>query len=51
MVWRQRTVETVDADGCLPEKLRKTYPSRALVLHEDKNSVSFTTKTNLSVLK
>ncbi|CAF4350872.1 unnamed protein product, partial [Rotaria sordida] len=24
MIRRQRTVETVDADGCLPEKLRKT---------------------------
>ncbi|CAF1380347.1 unnamed protein product [Rotaria sordida] len=51
MIRRQRTVEIVDADGCLPEKLRKTYRDEDFVLHEDKNLIIFTTKTNLSILK
>ena len=51
MIRRQRTAEEVDVDGCLPEKLRKMCRDKISVLHEDKNSVSFTTKTNLSVLK
>ncbi|CAF1249209.1 unnamed protein product [Rotaria sordida] len=51
LIRRQRTVETVDADGCLPEKLRKTYRDEDFILHEDKNLIIFTTKTNLSILK
>ncbi|CAF1516519.1 unnamed protein product [Rotaria sordida] len=51
MIRRQRTVETIDADGCLPEKLRKTYHDEDFILHEDKNLIIFTTKTNLSILK
>ena len=51
MIRRQRIVETVDIDGYLPEKLRKMYRDKNSVLHEAKNSVSFTTKTNLSVSK
>ncbi|CAF4422699.1 unnamed protein product, partial [Rotaria magnacalcarata] len=37
MIQRQRTTETVDADGRLPEKLRKTYRDGGFILHEDKN--------------
>ncbi|CAF2058161.1 unnamed protein product, partial [Rotaria magnacalcarata] len=33
---RQRTTETVDVDGRLPEKLRKTYRDENFILHEDK---------------
>ncbi|CAF2497876.1 unnamed protein product [Rotaria sp. Silwood2] len=51
MIRRQRTVETVDIDGRLPEKLRKTYRDEDFILHEDKNLIIFTTKTNLSILK
>ncbi|CAF1345379.1 unnamed protein product [Rotaria sordida] len=51
MIRRQRTVEAVDADGCLPEKLRKAYRDEDFILHEDKNLIIFTTKTNLSILK
>ncbi|CAF2722211.1 unnamed protein product [Rotaria sp. Silwood2] len=51
MVRRQRTVETVDVDGRLPEKLRKTYRDQDFILHEDKNLIIFTTKTNLSIPK
>ncbi|CAF3339149.1 unnamed protein product [Rotaria sp. Silwood1] len=51
MIRRQCTVETVDVDGRLPEKLRKTYCYEDFILHEDKNLIIFTTKTNLSILK
>ncbi|CAF5119642.1 unnamed protein product, partial [Rotaria magnacalcarata] len=48
---RQRTTETVDVKGRLPEKLRKTYRDEDFILHEDKKLIIFTTKTNLSILK
>ena len=51
MIRRQRTTETVDADGRLPENLRKTYRDEDFILHEDKKLIIFTTKTNLSILK
>ena len=51
MIRRQRSVETVDVDGHLLEKLKKTYSDEDLILHEDKNLIIFTTKTNLSLLK
>ncbi|CAF5163888.1 unnamed protein product, partial [Rotaria magnacalcarata] len=51
MIPRQRTTETVDADGRLPEKLRKTYRHEDFILHEDKKLIIFTTKTNLSIPK
>ncbi|CAF5071703.1 unnamed protein product, partial [Rotaria sp. Silwood1] len=51
MIRRQRTVETVDVNGRLPERLRKTYRDEDFILHEDKNLIIFTTKTNLSILK
>ncbi|CAF2117211.1 unnamed protein product, partial [Rotaria magnacalcarata] len=51
MIRRQRTVETVDVNGRLPEKLRKTYRDEDFILHEDNELIIFTTKTNLSILK
>ncbi|CAM4825423.1 unnamed protein product [Rotaria magnacalcarata] len=48
---RQRTTETVDVNGRLLEKLRKTYRDEDFILHEDKKLIIFTTKTNLSILK
>ena len=48
---RQRTTEVVDADGSLPEKLRKTYRDEDCILHEDAHLIIFTTKSNLSILK
>ncbi|CAF2176293.1 unnamed protein product [Rotaria magnacalcarata] len=51
MIRQQRTTETVDVDGCLPEKLRKTYRDEDFILHEDKKLIIFTTKTNLFILK
>ncbi|CAF4679486.1 unnamed protein product, partial [Rotaria sp. Silwood2] len=51
MIRRQRTVETVDVNGRLPERLRKAYGDEDFILHEDKNLIIFTTKTNLSILK
>ncbi|CAF4640997.1 unnamed protein product, partial [Rotaria sp. Silwood2] len=51
MIRRQRTLETVDVDGRLPEKLAKTYRDQDFILHEDNNLIIFTTKTNLSILK
>ncbi|CAF3039124.1 unnamed protein product [Rotaria socialis] len=48
---RQRTTETVDVNGRLPEKLRKMYRDEDFILHEDKKLIIFTTKTNLSILK
>ena len=51
MIRRQCTVEKVDVDGCLLEKLRKTYCGEKSVLHEDKNLIIFTTTTNLSIMK
>ncbi|CAF4752594.1 unnamed protein product, partial [Rotaria sp. Silwood1] len=51
MIRRQRTVETVYADGRLPEKLKKTYRDEDFILCEDKNLIIITTQTNLSILK
>ncbi|CAM4983192.1 unnamed protein product [Rotaria socialis] len=51
MIRRQRTTETVDANGRLPEKLRKTYHDEDFIMHDDKKLIIFTTKTNLSTLK
>ena len=51
MIRRQRTVETVDVDGGSPDKLRKTYRDEDFILHEEKNLIIFTTKSNLSILK
>ncbi|CAF3256237.1 unnamed protein product [Rotaria sp. Silwood2] len=51
IIRRQRIVETVDADGRLPESLRKTYRGEDLILHEDERLIIFATKTNLSILK
>ena len=48
MIRRQCTVETVDVDGRLPEKYRKTYRDEDFILYEDKNLIIFTTNTNLS---
>ncbi|CAF2493905.1 unnamed protein product [Rotaria sp. Silwood2] len=50
-VRRQRTAETVDADGRIPEELRKTYRDEDFILHEDEHLIMFTTKNNLSILK
>ena len=36
MIRRQRIVETVDVDGRLSEKCRKTYRDEDFILHEDK---------------
>ena len=51
MTRRQCTVETVDVDGCLPEKHRKTYRDEDFILHEDKSLIIFTANNNLSILK
>ncbi|CAM2725449.1 unnamed protein product [Rotaria socialis] len=51
MIQRQRTTETVDADGRLPDKFRKTYRDEGFILHEDKKLIIFTKKTKLSILK
>ncbi|CAF1005735.1 unnamed protein product [Rotaria magnacalcarata] len=51
MIRRQRTTETVDANGRLPKKLRKTYHDEDFIMHDDKKLIIFTTKTNLSTLK
>ncbi|CAF3703869.1 unnamed protein product [Rotaria socialis] len=51
MIRRQRTTETVDGNGRLPEKLRKAYRDEDFIMHEDKKLIIFTTKTNLSILK
>ena len=51
MIRRQRTLETVDVDGRLSEKYRKTYRDEDFILYEDKNLIIFTTNTNLSILK
>ncbi|CAF5031582.1 unnamed protein product, partial [Rotaria sp. Silwood1] len=50
-VRRQRTAETLDANGRLPEKLRKTYRDEDFILHDDEHLIIFTTKNNLSILK
>ena len=51
MIRRQYTVEKVDVDGSLLEKLRKMYRDADFILHQDKNLIISTTKTNLSILK
>ncbi|CAF4657391.1 unnamed protein product [Rotaria socialis] len=50
MIQRQRTTETVDTDGRLPEKLRKRYRDEGFILHEDKKLITFAKKTNLYIL-
>ena len=44
-------METVDVDGRLPDKLRKTYRGEDFILHEEKDLIIFKTKTNLYILK
>ena len=51
MIRRQRTVETADVDGRLPDKLRKTHRGEDFILHDEKNLIIFTTKTNLCIVK
>ena len=51
MIRRQRNVETVDVDGRLLDKLKKTCRDEDFILHEGKDLIIFTTKTNLSILK
>ena len=51
VIRRHRTVETVDVDGRLLEKYRKTYLDEDFILYEGKNLIIFTTNTNLSILK
>ena len=53
MIRRQRATEAVDVDanGRLPEKLRKTYRDEEFILHEDDKLIILITKTNLSILK
>ncbi|CAF3646667.1 unnamed protein product [Rotaria socialis] len=51
MIRRQRTAEAVDANGRLPDKLRKTYRDEDFILHEDNKLIIFTTQSNLSILK
>ena len=48
---RQRRAEKLDDNGRLPQKLRKTYRDEDFILHEDEQLISFTTKTNLYILK
>ncbi|CAF2747771.1 unnamed protein product [Rotaria sp. Silwood2] len=50
-VRRQHTAETVDVDGRLPGKLRKTYHDEDFIYHEDEHLIIFTTKNNSSILK
>ena len=51
MIRRQRNVETVDVDGRLLDELKKTYRDEDFILHEEKDLIIFTTKTNLFILK
>ena len=51
MIRRQRTMETADVDGRLPDKLRKTYRGEDFILHKEKDLIIFTTKINLSILR
>ena len=51
MVRRQRNVDTVDVDGRLLDKLKKTCRDEDFIFHEEKGLIIFTTKTNLSILK
>ncbi len=48
---RQRTAPKIDANGRLPEELRRTYRDEEFILHEDEHLIIFTTKNNLSILK
>ncbi|CAF2461968.1 unnamed protein product [Rotaria sp. Silwood2] len=50
-VRQQRTAEIVDANGRLPEKLRKTYRDEDFIWHEDEYLIIFITKNNLPILK
>ncbi|CAF2675354.1 unnamed protein product [Rotaria sp. Silwood2] len=51
IIQQQRTAETVNAGGRLPENLKKTYRGEDFILHQDEHLIIFTTKTNLSILK
>lgn len=48
---RQRAAPSLDPDGRLPEKLRKTDRGEDLILFESDKLIIFTTKSNLSILK
>ncbi|CAM4780355.1 unnamed protein product [Rotaria magnacalcarata] len=48
---RQRVAPSLDPDGRLPEKLRKTDRGEDLILFESVKLIIFTTKSNLSILK
>ncbi|CAF2120320.1 unnamed protein product [Rotaria magnacalcarata] len=48
---RQRVAPSLDPDGHLPEKLRKTDRGEDLILFESVKLIIFTTKSNLSILK
>jgi hypothetical protein len=48
---RQRQPEPLDEQSRLPNNLIKTYSGEDFILHEDKDLIIFTTKSNLSVLK
>ncbi|CAF4368619.1 unnamed protein product [Rotaria sp. Silwood2] len=48
---RQRAAPTLDPDGRIPEKLRKTDRGEDFILFESEELIIFTTKTNLSILK
>ena len=48
---RQRVNNKNDADGRIPELLRKTDHGEDFILFEDEKLIIFATKTNLSLLK
>ncbi|CAF1126879.1 unnamed protein product, partial [Rotaria magnacalcarata] len=48
---QQRVAPSLDPDGRLPEKLRKTDRGEDLILFESVKLIIFTTKSNLSILK
>ena len=51
LISRQLTVEEVGVDCLLLGRVKKTNHDEDFILHEDKNLIIFTTKTNLSILK
>ena len=48
---RQRVNDKNDADGRIPERLRKTDRGEDFILFEDEKLIIFATKTNFSLLK
>ena len=48
---RQRVNDKVDADGRLPNRLRKTDRGEDFILFEDEKLIIFASKENLSLLK